>query len=427
MAGRDGPRTVVRPPGGAPPRQDVFAGLAGPMLALAAEAARAADPDPAALAAEARRRAEAFETAALRAGASRDAVGEARDALIAVLEARARANPALAAGRWAQARRRALPGVPEPDAALLARRRAAAEAAGPARRDLARFLRHCEEAVQAAPPPRAAAGVRWGLLAPLLFVAALAAWAGWAEWRYSARLLEGMPAVEDVVRAGEASPAAAAGELDAMAAAAAAVEAAAPQSPLGVAARLGRFGPGAAAERRYTAAVDALLPQPLGAAIAETLATEGGSLALYDTLRTLAILEGGAPWQPGFVAGWLAARAGTDPTFRALARHAAALSGPPPGLPGQDDELLAQARAIAAEGDPAAFAFLELARDPRMQALPGWSPAGVPDLATVARPPLGPAASTRRSPGSSPPTAGRRRAAAARTTPRSGRPPSRRG
>ena len=44
---------------------------------------------------------------------------------------------------------------------LLARRRAAAEAAGPARRDLARFLRHCEEAVQAAPPP---AGRRRGAL-----------------------------------------------------------------------------------------------------------------------------------------------------------------------------------------------------------------------------------------------------------------------
>ncbi|HET9069606.1 MAG TPA: hypothetical protein VFN28_13245, partial [Amaricoccus sp.] len=151
-------------------RADIYAGLAGPMLALAAEAARAPDPDPAAIAAEARRRAEEFETAALRAGAPRDAVGEARDALIAVLEARALGNPALAAGRWAQARRKALPGVPEPDAALLARRRAAAEAAGPASRGLARFLSHCEEAVGAAPAPRAAGGLRWGLVLPLLFV-----------------------------------------------------------------------------------------------------------------------------------------------------------------------------------------------------------------------------------------------------------------
>ena len=385
MAGPDGPRTVIRRPGppDGPGRDDLFAGLARPMLTLAAEAARAPDPDPAALAAEARRRAEEFETAALRAGASRDAVGEARDALLAVLEARALGNPALVPGRWAQARRRALPGVPEPDVELLARRRAAAEAAGPARRDLARFLRHCEEAVQAAPPPRAGGGVRWGRLAILLFLAALAAWAGWTEWRYSARLLAGMPAVEDVVRAGEASPAAAADQLDAMAAAVAAVEEGATRSPLGLAERLGRFGPGAAAKARYAAAVDALLPGVLGQAIGETLATEGGSLGLYDTLRTLAILQGGAPWQPGFVSGWLAERAGSDPALKALARHAGMLSGPPPDLPAQDEELLAQAREIAAEGEPAAFAFLELARDPRMQALPGWSPAGVPDLATV--------------------------------------------
>ncbi|WP_297975471.1 ImcF-related family protein, partial [uncultured Amaricoccus sp.] len=382
MAGPGGPRTVVRRPPG-PPREDVFAALAGPMLALAAEAARAPDPDPAALAAEARRRAEAFEIAALQAGVRRDAALEARDALLAVLESRALGNPALARGRWAQARRRALPGVPEPDADLLARRRAAAEAAGPRARDLARFLRHCEEAVQAAPPPRAAGGIRWGLALPLLFLAALAAWAGWAEWRYASRLLARMPAVEDTVRRGEASPAAAARDLDAMAAAVAEVEAEAPRSPLGLAPRLGRFGPGAAARARYTAAADALLPAPLAAAIAETLATEGGSLPLYDTLRTLAILEGAADWQPGFVAGWLAERAGSDPALGALAPHARALSGPLHDPPAQDEELLAQAREIAAEGDPADFAFLELARDPGVQALPGWSPADVPDLATV--------------------------------------------
>ena len=49
-------------------------------------------------------------------------------------------------------------------------------------------------------------------------------------------------------------------------------------------------------------------------------------------------------------------------TLAGLARHAAALSAPPGGVPAQNPELLAQAREIAAEGDPAAFAFLELAR-----------------------------------------------------------------
>jgi type VI protein secretion system component VasK len=116
--------------------------------------------------------------------------------------------------------------------------------------------------------------------------------------------------------------------------------------------------------------------------MATTLATEGGSLELYDTLRALAILQGDAPWQPGFVGGWLADRAGGDPALAGLAHHAAALSGSPE-LAAQDPELLAQAREIAAEGDPAAFAFLELSRDPAAQALPGWAPTLIPDLESV--------------------------------------------
>ena len=167
-----------------------------------------------------------------------------------------------------------------------------------------------------------------------------------------------------VVGAGEASPAAAASGLDAMAAAVATVTENAGASPLGLAAHFGRFGPVAQARLRYTAAADALLPGLLGGAVAETLATEGGSLGLYDALRSLDILEGRAAWQPGFVAGWLGERAGSDPTLADLSRHVGALSGPPDVLPEQDAELLAQARTIASEGDPAAFAFLELARDP---------------------------------------------------------------
>ncbi len=378
------PRTIVRPPGGgAAGRDDVFAGLAGPLLALAAEAARDPRPDAAALAAEVRRRAEAFETAALGAGMPRDAVGEARDALLAVFEARVRGNPALAAGRWSAARRKALPGVPEPDDAALARRRVAAEAAGPPRRDLARFLRHCEDAVAATPAPGVVRGLRWGVLAPVVLVAVLAIWAGWAEWRYSARLVAGMPPLEAAIAGGTGGPAAAARQLDLMAAAAAGVAAAAADSPVGIAAHLGRYGPAAVAQRRYVATADALLPAPLGAALAGAFATEGGSLALYDALRTLSILRGEAPWQPGFVAGWLAVQGVHDPALARLAPHAGALSGPPRDFPAQDAELLAQARSIAAEGDPADFAFLELARDPGVRALPGWTPAAVPDLATV--------------------------------------------
>ena len=141
----------------------------------------------------------------------RDTVGEARDAVLAVLEARARANPALSSKAWARARRKALPGVPEPDADDLRRRRAAAEAAGPSRRELARFLRHCEEAVAAAPRPASPPAVRWGLIAPLAVVLALAGWAAFAEWRFSERLLATLPAPDP---AAASDPAAAAQSLD---------------------------------------------------------------------------------------------------------------------------------------------------------------------------------------------------------------------
>ncbi|MFO1209136.1 MAG: ImcF-related family protein [Amaricoccus sp.] len=384
MRDREVPRTVIRPPG--PPRSardDILAGLAAPLLALSAEAARDPRPDPAALAAEARRRTEAFETAALKAGVPRDAVGEARDAVLAVLEARARANPALSSKAWARARRKALPGVPDPDADDLRRRRAAAEAAGPTRRELARFLRHCEEAVAAAPPAREPSGLRWGLIAPLAVVVALAGWAGFAEWRFSEGLLAGFPATDP---AAASDPAAAARSLDAMKAAVEDISLKSAGSPLGLAPHLGRFAPGAVAQQRYVAAVDALLPSILATALDFALANEGGSLQLYDTLRTRAILDGTAPWQPGFVAGWVEDRKGADATLGALAPHAAALSGPPRGFPTPDAEhleLLGQARGIAADGDPAAFAFLELARDDAARALPGWSPSILPDLDAV--------------------------------------------
>ena len=357
------------------------------MLALAAEAARGADPDPAALAAEARRRAEAFETAALRAGAPRDAVGEARDALIAVLEARALGNPALPAGRWAQARRRALPGVPEPDAALLGRRRAAAEAAGPARRDLARFLRHCEEAVQAAPPPRAAAGRALGARSRRSSSSPPSPpGPGWAEWRYSARLLAGMPAGRGGGRAGGGlAGSGGAASSTRMAAAAADGGGAAPAvaaRPRGAPRPLrpGRGGASGATPRRSTRCCRRRRRRRSPT----TLATEGGSLALYDTLRTLAILEGEAPWQPGFVAGWLAERAATDPALsgarparrrRFPARRRACRRRTPSSWPRRGRS---RPRAIRppspSSSSPATRA---------MQALPGWSPAGVPDLATV--------------------------------------------
>ncbi|TPE48200.1 ImcF-related family protein [Amaricoccus solimangrovi] len=389
MPERDAPRTVIRPPPGAAPpstpegRGDVFAGLAGPLLALAAEAARDPRPDARALALEARRRAEAFETAALGARLSPAAIGAARDGLIAVVDARARSNPAMSPSRWTRARRRALPGIADPGAEQVARRRAAAEARGPRDRDLARFLRHCEEAVRAAPPAREAEPPPWGLIVPLGVALVLAAWSGWAEWRYAAGLVAEIPRAETVIAAGSADPGAATRALDDLRRAMEEVEARAGEGPLGLAPFAGRYAPGAIARARYAAAADALVPPMLAAAFDAALASEGGSRESYDTIRGLAILGGADPWQPGFLAGWLESRAGADPILGDLAPHAGALTGPASGLPPPDPQLLEQAREIAGEGDITDFALLELTRDAAARALPGWSPAGIPGLADV--------------------------------------------
>lgn len=381
------PRTVARPPPSPPlPRPadpgDIYAAAAAPPLALAARAVRDPRPEAEALAAEIRRRIEAFAADLARAGAPPADAEAARDALLALVEARISGNPALDPAGWTRARRRLLALWPQADAARLGRGLAMAEAGG--KRDLARFLRHCRDGCEAA-PERGAPGPRWSVIAPLAFLAALAAWAGAAEWRHARRLLDGLPPpVAADVRSEAASAAEAARRLDAFRQAADKIARGAAASPLGLAPRLGRFGPAAAARRAYGAAAEALLPAPLGAAVDAALATEGRAVALYDTLRALAILEGSAPWEPDFVAGWLGDRAAGRPDLGALAPHVAALSAAPPGFAvAAEADLRAQARDIAREGDPLDLAFLELRRDPPLRALPGWSPEAVPDLAAV--------------------------------------------
>ena len=428
MAGRDGPRTVVRPPGARRRRARTSSpGWPGRCWRSPPRRRGPRDPDPAALAAEARRRAEAFETAALRAGVPRDAVGEARDALLAVLEARARGNPALAAGRWAQARRRALPGVPEPDAALLARRRAAAEAAGPARRDLARFLRHCEEAVRggAAAPRRGRGALGAARAAPLRRRARRLGRLGRVAL-FRRGCSPGMPAVEDGGRAG-------AGRAGGGGAASSTpwprppptVEARARRSRRSASPRTsGRFGPGAAARaalrrrgRRAAAGAARRRRSPTA------LATEGGSLALYDTLADARDPRGRGALAAG-LRRRLAGRAGGErPGARARSRrHAGGALRPAAGPAGAGRRSSSPRRGRSppkAIRRPSPSSSSPAIR--AMQALPGWSPAGGAGSRDGPGAPLGPAASTRRSPGSSPPPAGPRRAAAARATPRSAR------
>ena len=360
----EAPPTVVRP-APRPASDDRFSALARPLAELAAEVARGRTPDAAAIAREARARTETMEAAGLGAGLAPGDLAAAREGLWALLDARARSNPALDGAAWRAAARRNLPGIGALTPASLAARLAAAEAAGPAKRDLARLLRHCLQAVEAT--PAAGRTLRWGLIAPALLVLLLAVWGGWAEWRFRAASLATLPAAPAGAVAGAAE---AARLLDGMAAAVADAATRSRGSPLGLAPYLGRFGAEAEARARYGAAAARLLPPLLAEGVGESLSREGGSVALYGTLRTLDILEGGTAWQPGFVAGWLEDRGGPA---AALAPHVAALAAAPAGMPPQDPELRAQARSIAAEGDRAAYAALELARSDAMRALPPLS------------------------------------------------------
>jgi type VI protein secretion system component VasK len=386
-----GPKTVVRPPprpvpaGGA---SGVLAGLARPLLELSRAATRVPEAEAPRLAAEARRAVEAFEREGRRAGLPAADVIEARNALVALLRVRGLGNPALPPDAWTRALDAALPLGAAVQPETLARQAEAAKRAGPARRELARFLAHCYEAVEAARPAEErrahGTGRGWVALALALVALALAGWAGWAEWQYRERLLASLP---------EAGPGAATASLeardralDAMASAAAAVAADAPDSPLGLVARLPFADPAREARRRYAALADALIPGPLAEALALSLATEGDPDALYDTLRAWLILGGETDWQPGFLAGWIAARPTLGPDLLALAPHVAVLSGPVPDtLAGAlDAETLAQARSFAAEGTSAARAYLELERSDPARALAPWSPATeLPQLAPV--------------------------------------------
>ncbi|WP_299132511.1 ImcF-related family protein [uncultured Amaricoccus sp.] len=384
-----GPKTVVRPVSAGPGSGaggDVFAALARPVIAFARDIERAPRPDAAALAAEARPLLGRFEQEGRRAGLAPEAILDARDALIALIDARARANPALPIRAWTSAFAAAVPLGPGTTPEELRRRAEAAARAGRARRDLARFLRHCLEAVEAARPaaPARRATGAWGWLL-LAFALGIAGWAGWVEWRYRTGLLARLPDVEALVAASAEAPTARrAAALDTIASAVAGIETAAPDSPAGLLHRLPFADPGAAARREYERAADALLPGPLWEGLGAAIATEGDPDALYDTLRARAILEGRSPWQPRFLAGWAQEREAAIPVLSGLARHVPALTGPAAPTAPEDPELLAQARAFAAEGRPAGRAFLELRRSDAAAAVPDWRlPEAVPGLAPV--------------------------------------------
>jgi type VI protein secretion system component VasK len=368
-------KTVIRPAvRGADP-----AAWAAPLLELGRSAARSPRPDPAALAAELRARVEAFEAAAAAGGVRPETIRAARNALVALADARARANPALDAARWRRAAAWALPA-----ASPKAIRAEAALAAARGERDAARFLGHCLEALEGVPARPRPARRRAAPLAVAAFLAALVFWAGWTEWRHRERLLAELPTVAETVAAGQGAAPVRAARLDVFAAAVERVERASAGSPLGLASRLPFADPGTAARARYAEVAAALAVAPVAEALAVALATEGDADALYDTLRAVAVLERRADWRPRFLAGWILARGEAFPGLAGLAPHLLAMTAPPDGLEVSDPQTLAEAQRFASDGNAAARAYLELERSEAAGALPRWSPdAAAPGLAAV--------------------------------------------
>ncbi|MHC2300728.1 type VI protein secretion system component VasK [Rhizobium mongolense] len=371
-------RDYVQTPGRDGAGADVLPALAEPLLGLAKRAESEKRPDPQELAATARMLVAEFEKEGRRRNVPPDWILDARDALVVLLDVRVRSNPALPIKRWERALAAALPISHMIGADGLAERAAQAAKGGLARRDLARFLGHCSEAVQAAQSKeeqhRTRADRGLVFLPVALFFAVLVAWAGWAEWQFRERLLAQLPDVRSVVEAGKAAtPAARAAQLDAFVAAVRLVEQDAARSPLGLIHHIEMVDPAAAARRRYGEAVEGLVAEPLAEALAVALATEGEANALYDSLRALSTLKGTSDWQPRFLGGWVADRAESFPELALLAEHVAAMPKPQPGLPSPDPETIAQARQFAAEGLASERALLELARAEKTAAVPPWS------------------------------------------------------
>lgn len=161
-----------------------------------------------------------------------------------------------------------------------------------------------------------------------------------------------------------------AARLDQLKAVADGVSAEAARVPVHLAAGLFGFHAGQRAQTAYRAAVAQYLPGAIAQAIDGAVATDGGAVPLYDTLRAWAVLSGQADWSPAYLRGWLEDRG--DPAEAGLARHAMALAPPFASLPAPDAELMAQALGFAAEAPEAERAFLELRRSDAVAALPDW-------------------------------------------------------
>ncbi len=367
----------------------LFPELARPVLALAEKIARDRAPIANYLLTEARDALDAFEKEAHRRGAAQAAVAPARYALLVILDTRARANRAMPVKAWSAGAMAALFRGRDTNLAGLLKIRDQGRNAGEEYADLNAFLDQCVEAIQQTrthkPETKRSSGGRWFLTGVAVATCAAIGWGSWVEWSYRAKLLAVFPALESALANGQSGQISRfLSDLDRFEAAVQSVEAQANDSPLGLVHRISFVDPGREARNRYNAFVDALLPEYIADAVGVSLASEGSSIALYDTLRAWAILTGKAEWNPHFLVGWLQSRETLIPGLAMLAHHALALGGPSLALSAQDAELTAQALVFAAEAPENERAFLELVRSAKTANVANWVPAfAIPHIEIV--------------------------------------------
>ncbi len=326
----------------------------------------------------------AFERRIVEGGAPVAAGPPARYALAVLIDARARAERGLRMSVWTATAHARLFDGRDISVDRIRRFRDTAARQGSAFAPLHAFLSDILGELETARTTRAT-----GSRAPTVLLAAasvtlvlsLAAYAVFLDWRYHAKVhaafLDDVAVLPEGTGALDGSLAA---RLDALAAATRRVEQAALSSPLAGILALPFGASDARARAAYDVEVAAALPQAIVAVIGETLATEGNGLALYDALRAWGVVSGETEWSADYLVGFLEDR----PVAADLAPHARTLTGPVLTLLPPDPDLVAQARAFAAEVGEPERAWLELTRSDGARALPHWNPGtAVPGLSDV--------------------------------------------
>ncbi len=324
-----------------------------------------------------------------RAGAIASTIAPARYALALILDANARRNRAIDVQSWAAGAQRYLF---DGRGMTVGNIREFVRVAGEAGHDfdgLRAFLERClaQLGEGRARVDRGGATNWTGLYAVLIvaFGLSVLAWAGWVEWKHN----RGLQAVFDTEALDigldrTSTFADLAQRLERLRQAELRVADEAARSPVRLFAPLFGYDAAANAAAVYQAAVARQLPPVIARAVDEAIASEGDPVVLYDALRAWSVIGGQMPWSSAYLAGWLEDRALIRPDLAGLGPHAAALTGPAAALAPPDAELMAQARAFAAEAPEAERAYLELLRSDAAAAVPPWRPGqavpGLPDV-----------------------------------------------